>query len=131
MKPTEIVSNLYLAFDRRDLGAIMSALSPRVKLRQSEQLPWGGDYTGPAGVGAFLGKLTQHLDSKVTIDRVIEAGETIVVIGWTEGKIRQSGAAFRVPVAHLWTLQQGKVTDVGFYIDHPRMLAVLGAHGTS
>ncbi len=128
MKPTEIVTNLYRAFERRDLTAIMSALSPEITLRQSDQLPWGGLYVGPSGVSAFLSKLTQSVDSKVTIERIIDAGETIVVVGRTEGAVRKSGAPFRVPVAHVWTLRDGKAVDVAFNIDNPLMLEALGAN---
>src|SRR5262249_17237839 len=121
----EIVEALYDGFRRRDIPAIFSLLAPDVKVVQSDRLPWGGRYSGHEGARDFFGNLLAHLRSDVKFDRFIEAGEHIAAIGWTAGTVLSNGAAFRVPVVHVWRIRNGQAVGVQFFIDHPPMLEAL------
>jgi len=125
--PQEIVQSAYDAFGRRDLPALFRLLSPDVEIRQSTELPWGGEYRGHAGAREFLARLMAHLTSTVAIDRLIDSGDRISAIGWTSGRVNASGAGFRVPIVHVWKVEAGLVTRVRFLIDHPTMRAALAA----
>lgn len=121
----EIVESMYNAFYRRDLLAIFAHLSPSLEIRQSEQLPWGGTYHGHDGARQFFGALTRYITSSATVERYLRAGEHVVVIGWTEGKVNANGNRFRVPFAHVWEVSDQMVTRVQFLIDNPAMLSAL------
>lgn len=127
MSPVGIVEAVYAAIGRRDLPALFGRLAPEVTLVQSAELPWGGVYRGHDGARAFLGKLTAHLASTVTVERIVSAGDHVAVTGWTEGKVNATGAGFRVPVVHVWQVREGLVVHVQFFIDHPAMQAALRA----
>jgi hypothetical protein len=121
----QVVQNLYEAFARRDMASIFAGLSPEVEIEQSEELPWGGRYRGHAGAREFLGRLTTHVESTVTVERMIDAGEHVAVTGWTRGTVRASGARFDVPLAHVWQISAGQVVRVQFMIDHATMRPAL------
>jgi hypothetical protein len=100
---------------------------PRSRRRDSsgERDSWGGRYEGHAEAAAFFGKLTRTITSAVTLDRFVDAGDQVVAIGHTRGTVNDTGKAFDVPVAHVWTLRDGVVTRIEYYIDDPTMLAAL------
>jgi ketosteroid isomerase-like protein len=123
----EVVRALYDAYNRRDLGVIAAYCASDITLYQTELLPWGGHYAGLEGVQRFVGSLVQHLDSRVTMEQFIPAGDRVVAVGRTVGTVRANGSAFDVPAVHVWTLAGGKVTRVEYYIDTPAMWAALGA----
>jgi ketosteroid isomerase-like protein len=53
----------------------------------------------------------------------------VVAIGWTKGTVNTTGAPYRVPIAHLWTVRDGQIARVQFCIDNPMMLEALAAKG--
>lgn len=125
--PAQVVEALYESFRQKDMAKVFGLLAPDVELVQSAELPWGGHYRGHEGAREFFGRLTSHVQSSVTIERMISAGDDVVAIGWTQGNVNVTGAAFRVPVAHLWQVRNGKAVRAQFCIDHPTMLPALAA----
>ncbi len=128
MRPNvALVRRAYEAFARRDMPTVLEIFAPDVELTQSDEIPWGGTHHGLDGVATFFGKLTGAVASVVTIERLIDAGDTVVAIGRTAGTVNASGVPFDVPVAHVWTIRDGRAVRVQFDIDNPTMLAALGA----
>jgi ketosteroid isomerase-like protein len=122
----EKVQDIYDAYERRDLVSVFQLLSKDVEFVQSTELPWGGHYTGHDGVRQFLATLREHVDSRVILERLIDAGDRVVAVGRTVGKACATKLEFDVPVVHVWTLQDGQVTRFEAYIDNATMLAALG-----
>ena len=123
----DIVRALYDAYNRRDMAAVAPYYAPDITLYQTDLVPWGGHYAGLDGAQRFVASLVQHLDSRVTMEQFIPAGDRVVAVGRTAGTVRANGNVFDVPAVHVWTLADGKVTRVEFYIDTPAMWAALGA----
>lgn len=121
------VEALYEGFRRRDMAAIFGLLSEDVELEQSQALPWGGSYHGHEGARQFFGQLGSRVNSTLTLERLIDAGEHVAAVGWTEGTVNATGARYRVPVAHVWQVQDGKILRAQFDIDNSRMLEALAA----
>ena len=126
-RDVEKIQELCRAFGKRDLSSVLMLMAEDVEISQSPELPWGGLYRGHEGVRQFLGKLTEHLDTRVEIERLIDAGEHVVAIGRTVGKARATKLEFDVPVVHVWTLHEGQITRFEPYIENETMLAALGA----
>jgi hypothetical protein len=123
----ELIQRAYDAFSRGDLPGLFELMAAEVEVSQSPELPWGGVYRGHAEVRQFLGKLTQHIQSRVEVERLIDAGEHVVALGWTRGTVRATGVRFDVPVAHVWEVRDGRLLRFKPYIDNPKMLAALRA----
>jgi uncharacterized protein len=125
----QVVKEMYEAFARRDVAKVFSHFAPDLEIRQSSALPWGGVYQGHAGARLFFERLTQQINSTVTIERMIDAVEHVVVIGRTAGRVNATSATYDVPLAHVWSVREGLVTRVEFHIDTPMMLAALARRG--
>lgn len=125
--PVDVVRGVYEAFTRRDAAAILAALDESLEIYQTPLLPWGGSHRGLAGAQAFFGKLLAHVDSRVAVERFIEAGDDVVVVGRTRGTVHATRRAFDVPIAHVWRIVDGRATRWEAYIDTPAMLEALSA----
>lgn len=121
----KIVEQIYAALRRRDIAALFELCAPDIVIDQSGELPWGGHYEGHEGFKAFFARLIAAIDSAVTLDSFIDAGDEVVVLGHTRGTVNANGGRFDVAFAHVWTVQGGQVTRVRYYIDNPTMLAAL------
>jgi ketosteroid isomerase-like protein len=106
---------------------MLAVLHPEVEFYQSTLLPWGGIYRGQEEATRFFTTLVAHVESRVDIDTIIDAGEHIVAIGHSRGRVKASGQTFEVAVVHVWTMRQGKALRFENYIDTPTMLRTL--HG--
>jgi len=122
----EKVEEIYNAYERLDLASVFQVLAKDVEFIQSTELPWGGHYTGHDGARKFFGALREHIDSRVILERLIDAGDRGVAVGRTVGKTCATQLEFNVPVVHFWTLQDGLVSRFEAYIDNATMLVGLG-----
>ncbi len=129
--PAQVVEAIYEGFRQKDMAKIFGLLAPDVEMTQSNELPWGGFYRGHEGAREFFGRLRSNVASALTIERMISAGDQVAAVGWTEGTVNATGAAFRVPIVHLWEVQAGKAVRVQFCIDHPAMLHAIQPNGVS
>lgn len=125
MKNTEIILNLYEAFARRDVEAIMKLTDEEIAVTQTDLLPWGGEFHGHEGLQTFFGKLLANIDSQVEPQEFIEAGNRVVVLGRTRGTVRKNGKSFDVRICHVWKIRSGKGARFEAYIDTPQMLEAL------
>jgi ketosteroid isomerase-like protein len=116
-----VVQRLYEAFGHRDEQEILGLIAPDVEVIQTPELPWGGHYRGAAEFREFFLKLTRHIDSNLTFERFLDAGDDVVVIGRTHGKILANGQPFDVPLVHVWRIREGKAARFQPYIDVPTM----------
>jgi hypothetical protein len=122
-----VVKSLYEAMGKRDVGKILSLIDSSIEIQQTDQLPWGGSYRGALGMKSFFDKLIGNVDSKLEMDRFLDAGDDVVMIGRTHGQTKSKGTPFDVTAIHVWTLRDGKVVGFHPYIDTPAMLKVLAA----
>lgn len=118
----QIITNLYAAFARRDLSALLQWIDPQIEITQTTELPWGGTFQGQQGLMSFAGKLLENLDSQVEMEELVESGDSVVAIGHTRGRVRANQKEFDVRAVHVWTLKDGKVIRFKAYIDTPKML---------
>ena len=87
----------------------------------------GGRYRGHAEAKQFFAKLGSHVNSTLVLERFVSSGDLVTAIGWTQGRVNANGARFRVAIAHIWKIQDGRIAEVQFLIDHPAMFAALQA----
>jgi ketosteroid isomerase-like protein len=104
---------------------MLEVCAPEVVLTQHDALPWGGRYVGRDGIAEFALKLVGTIDSKVTPEALFAAGQTVIQYGRTRGTVRETGAAFDVPECHVFTIEDGKIARMEFYIDSDAMLEAL------
>jgi ketosteroid isomerase-like protein len=120
-----LIEKIYEGIVSRDFGIIPKYFHPDVEVRQSTDLPWGGHFTGQQGVVTFFSGVLANVDSVVVTERLIDAGDHVIQVGFTRGTARQTGKPFDVPEVHMWHIVDGKVKGFYAYIDHPAMLAAI------
>ena len=119
------IRSFYDAFRRKDLPAIFAVLHPQVEFSQSALLPWGGIYRGQEEAKRFFTTLVAYVESRIDLDEIIDAGEHIVALGHSRGRVKAHDHAFEVAIAHVWTMRQGKALRFENYLDTPTMLRAL------
>ncbi len=125
--PFEMVQDIYGAFRVRDTARFFQHFAENIEILQSPDLPWGGCYRGHDEAREFLTALTAHISSSVTIERMIDSGDRVVVTGQTRGTVKANGASFDSQFAHVWTIRSGRIVRAEFYVDHRVMLPAIEA----
>jgi ketosteroid isomerase-like protein len=120
------IRRVYDAMQARDASAMQELFAEGIEVRQSSELPWGGEYEGHDGAFTFFLNLVDHIESQVTTESMFAAGDHVVQTGRTRGTVRANDASFDVPEVHVWELRDGKVVAFHAYIDTPAMLEALG-----
>jgi ketosteroid isomerase-like protein len=131
VEPLEAVERLYRAFDDRDTETVFACFAEDIVIRQSTDLPWGGTWRGPEGAAAFFAALTSHIETRVRIERMIEAGDTIVEIGWTEGRAIATNRTFSIPETHVFEVVDSRIRSMTAYVDNRQMLEAIGVRPPS
>src|SRR5262249_3935003 len=121
----KIIEYDYEAFAQQYRSTILALVSPDVVITQSAALPWGGHYSGYDGLQRFFATLLGHVDSKVEIHQMVDAGDHVVAIGRTKGTVRSTGKSFDVPIAHVWRIREGRVAGFNPFIENALMLEAL------
>jgi uncharacterized protein len=120
-----IIQRVYDAMKNRDATVMQELFAEDVVVRQSPEVPWGGEYEGMDGAFTFFLKLVEHIESQVTTESLFAAGDHVVQTGRTRGKVLENGASLDIPEVHVWELRDGKIVRFQVYIDTPAMLDVL------
>jgi ketosteroid isomerase-like protein len=120
MSNTPTVQDIYAAFGRGDVPAILERLADDVRWDHlpdgggaaRHDVPWLQPRTGRddvAGFFAALGGLEIH---DLTPTGIFEAGDTVVVLLDEDATVKATGERFRDKTAHVWTFDpEGRVVE--------------------
>jgi uncharacterized protein len=115
------IEGLYQAFGKGDIAYIMSALDPEIEWWEAENFIYAdkNPYRGPQAVLAgVFGRLMNQWDGfAVSIDEVLDAGDSVVGCGHYTGTYRPTGREVRAQFAHVFKLRDGKVVKFQQYTD--------------
>ena len=111
MNNADLISGLYQAFATGDVPTVLGAMSPTIEWHEAEGSPYGGVYNGPQEIvdNVFMKLATEWDGYKVEPDEFIDGDSTIVALGHYSGSNKASGKSMRVPFAHVWYLENGKI----------------------
>lgn len=120
-KNMDIIQELYDAFARGDIPAVLGGLAEDVEWREAENFLYADQnpYIGPgavlAGVFVRLGGEWEGFQAKP--DSLLDAGDTVIAQGHYSGVYNATGRSVRAQFAHVWTLRGGKVARFQQYTD--------------
>jgi ketosteroid isomerase-like protein len=125
----DVVRNVYAAFGRGDLEAIISQLDPNVTWLTPgpPDMPTAGQRRGHAGVREFFNALltTLEIDDFEPKDFLAQ-GERVVVLGTSREGPRAAGKLFDFSWVHIFTVRDGRIVafeeraDVSMIVDAHR-----------
>jgi len=115
----DAVKDVYEAFGRGDVPAVLGAMAEDVEWNEAEGMPYGGTYHGPQAVlENVFGPILEDVDGfTVSPQRYVGEGETVISLGRYTGTGKATGRALDVPFAHVWELRDGKVARFTQHVD--------------
>lgn len=125
----EVVRSMYGAFAVGDVPAVLEKMDPRIEWNEAEGFPYadGNPYIGPDAVveGVFARLGSEWDDWSLTIDELLDAGDTVVATGRYRGTYKQSGDAIDAQFVHVWKVQDGKAVSFQQYTDTAQVQRVI------
>ncbi len=117
----ELVRTVYAAFAAGDVPAVLGAMSPDIVWNEAENFPYAdrNPYLGPEAVltGVF-GRIATDWDGFTVVPgEMLDAGDTVVVLGRYRGTCRATGRALDAQLAHVWRVADGRVVGFQQYTD--------------
>jgi uncharacterized protein len=116
----ETVKAIYAASAEGRIGDIVSKVSPQIIWVQpgTGVVPWAGTWLGPDRVGAFFARLNETAEiDKLDPREYVEAGDTVVALGYIEGRAKAGGKPFACNFAMVWKFKDGLVEFHQAYFD--------------
>jgi ketosteroid isomerase-like protein len=119
----EIVEGVYASFVQGDVPAVLGAMADDIQWTEADGFPISGTYVGPQAVleGVFmrLGEIGD--DFAVAPEQFVAEGDTVVMLGHYTWKHKSSGEPAVVKMAHVLTLNGGKVVGFQQHVDTVRV----------
>src|SRR3954453_4411784 len=109
---TALVQRMYAAFGSGDIQAILANVGPNAEWVDygPSAVPYFGDFSGRiADFFKAIGESTTG--GNLTVDRYLASGDRVVAEGRYTATVRNTGAKIDAPIAHVFTLRDGKVTS--------------------
>jgi ketosteroid isomerase-like protein len=131
MGSAKIVSDVYEAFGRGDMPAVLGAMDPGIRWYEAEGNPYMPSGEALVGPDAILNDLFMKLGEDwdgftVHPNSFHEAGDVVVVEGRYSGTHNGTGKLLDVQVCHIWTLENGKIIKFQQYVDTATLQDVMG-----
>jgi ketosteroid isomerase-like protein len=107
-----LVLDIYDAFRRGDVGAVLNSLDPQADLdfEGPKTIPWAGSWHGREGWASFFQTLGENVDEiNVQMEPFAVQGDKVVTAGRWQARVKLTGKRIDSPLLHLWTLRDGLV----------------------
>jgi ketosteroid isomerase-like protein len=121
---TTLIRNLYAAFGKGDIQTILDCLSPDVEwtLNGPALIPYSGKKVGHSQVLAFFQSLGETQEQhKLTMTEFIAQGDHVATVGRYSALVKATGKWIDGPVAHIFTIKNGKITRFLDFVDTAQM----------
>jgi ketosteroid isomerase-like protein len=131
MNGVEIISDIYGAFGRGDIPAVLGAMDSDIHWYEAEgnpYMPSGEPFVGPDSIlNNLFAKLGEDWDGfTVHPGTYHNAGDVVVAECRYTGKSKMTGKELDAQVCHIWTLKDGKVTRFQQYVDTAGLQDAMG-----
>ena len=107
------IKDLYQAFARGDVPAVLEQFDPAIDWREAENSPYadGNPYIGPVAVAQdVFQRMAGEIDGlSVVPDRFAGGGDCVVVEGRYQGTVKSTGKTLNAQFAHVFELRNGLI----------------------
>ena len=123
---------LYAAFARGDIPAVLGMCDAQLQWRQAEGHPYQPDGAAWSGPQEVLEKLFMRIAAdwdgfKVNVRAFRDAGDYVVVEGRYTGLYKPASRSLDAQMCHILCFQNGKLTRFQQYMDTAQLQAVMAA----
>jgi hypothetical protein len=132
MGNVQVVRDLYDAFGRGDVPAVLGAMDADIHWSEAEGNPYqmsGEAFVGPDAIlqGLFMKLGTEWDGFTVHPKDFYDAGDTVIVEGRYTGTYKATGKAADAQYCHMFTIKDGKLHVFQQFVDTAQMQDVMGA----
>jgi ketosteroid isomerase-like protein len=121
----QVVQELYAAFGRADMPAILDLLDEAVDcyfVGRPQDFPFAGQRQGHAQMVDFFATIAATCDVlEFGPHEVMALGDHVLVLGHEQVRIKATGRIFATDWAHLFTVRAGKVVRLREFYDTAAM----------
>lgn len=119
MKHKDVIAELYRCFRQQDVEGFSELCSPSIIWQQNQGFPGEGTHQGPIAVFNKVYKAFNLNWQRwhFVIERILDAGDDIVVLGYFSGIRQDTGLKFEVAASHIYSFKDGKVVKFQQYTD--------------
>lgn len=118
---TDLIKRIYEAFNSRDYPGVLEFLDANILWIVADHSPLSdrNPYRGLDAVrdGVFARIAAAFERFTVRADEFLDAGNKIVVLGYYDGLLKGKEPSFQTQVAHIWSIENGKVVKLQQYTD--------------
>lgn len=126
-----LVRGIYDAFAAGDVAGVLGRMAPSIVWNEAENFPYadGNPYRGPDAVakGVFARCGGEWNGFAVAVDEILDAGDTIVVLGRYHGTYKATGKRMLAQLVHVWRIADGRAVGFQQYADTLQVARVIGA----
>uniref|UniRef100_B0T3P4 Ketosteroid isomerase-like protein n=1 Tax=Caulobacter sp. (strain K31) TaxID=366602 RepID=B0T3P4_CAUSK len=116
-----IVQRGYDCFVKGDLDGLFSTMTDDVQwsvVGPPDAFPLFGERSGREGAAEYFRQLGEILDiTSISPNRFLSDGDTVVVLGHTDGVMRKTGEPVRTQWVHVFTLRDDQIASYQEFVD--------------
>lgn len=120
MTDVDVVQQMYAAFARRDMEAIVAVLSPDVVWGEPENPfnPAAGKRHGHEGFleWARIGRDAEDIE-RLDLQRFLQGEDSVAVVGHMRCRAKSTGKSYESDFVHLVELRDGKIVSFQEFFD--------------
>ena len=123
----ETLRAVYSAIATGDLSPLLQLCDPNVEVTEPPEIPDSSTYHGHDGIRAVFGKLQEVFpDMQFEAAEFIPSGDRVLASMQWLGTGAGSGASARVPLFHVWSFKDGRVTRIWAFLDRGQAVEAAG-----
>jgi uncharacterized protein len=125
-----LIQGIYDAFAKGDVPGVLGRMSPGIVWNEAENFPYAdrNPYVGGDAIvqGVFMRLATEWDGFTVKPEEILDAGDTVVVLGRYLGAYKATGKPQNTQMVHVWRVKDGKVAQFQQYADTLQVARVTG-----
>ena len=129
-----LIEDVYAAYAQGNSQFILDRITDDVDWINEGpgSIPYAGTFKGPADVQRFFEALGSSVDGgRVTPDDWIAQNDKVVTTGRFTATVKATGRRIDVPIAHVFTIRNGKIARWAGYADTARVAEAYSASAKS
>jgi ketosteroid isomerase-like protein len=125
----ELVKAVYAAFGTGDVPKVLGAMHPQIQWTETAGYKYGGIYRSPQAVleNVFAVIPVDFESFSIDVERLIDAGNVVVMQGHYVAKGKATGKSVRAAVTHVLEIAGGKIVRFDQYVDSAAINPIIGA----
>lgn len=128
MSNVDLVKSVYAAFGVGDIPKVLGTMHPQIQWTQTPGYEFNGVYQSPQAVlENVFAKIPGAFESfSIDVERLIDAGNLVVMQGHYVAKGKTTSKSVRAAVAHVLEISDGKIVRFDQYVDSATINPIIG-----